>query len=132
MTYLLTSLCSCVSDAADDETCRRLVHKEHGSAYSSLHSHATEYLQVVRVVHCAAAASPPHTPKSRDSSSQDVTLGFKVFSPQRLKRAMSVSSEEDIAEAGYEDLTQLQTRVNDWLRHSGRYPSNVFHVMKVS
>ena len=124
-----------MSDAADDETCRRLVHKEHGSAYSSLHSHATEYLQVVRVVHCAAASgatSPPHTPKSRDSSSQDVTLGFKVFSPQRLKRTLSVSSEEDIAEAGYEDLTQLQTRVNDWLRHSGRYPSNVFHVMKVS
>ena len=83
---------------------------------------------------CAAAtgaASPPHTPKSRDSE-QDVTLGFKVFSPQRLKRTLSVSSEEDIAEAGYEDLTQLQTRVNDWLRHSGRYPSNVFHVMKVS
>ena len=91
----------------------------------------------MRVVHCAAGAaasgatSPPHTPKSRDSSSQDVTLGFKVFSPQRLKRTLSVSSEEDIAEAGYEDLTQLQTRVNDWLRHSGQFPCNAFHVVKV-
>ena len=107
------------SDAAEEETCTRLVHKEHGSAYSSLHSHATEYLQIIRVVHCSSRTGSPPSPRSRDSS-KDVRLTVKVFSPNRLPRAGSISSEDDVAEAGYEDLTQLQTRVNDWLRQTGQ------------
>ena len=83
-----------------------------------MHSRATEYLQIIRVVYISHISSPcpGYARRARDVSK----LSVKVFSPVRLRRSQSVSSEEDITEACFEDLTQLQDRVNGWLLETGQ------------
>lgn len=115
------------SDASESETCARLIHKEHGSAYSSMHSRSTEYLQIIRLVHsnrdiAASSITGDHSAVADSPSNRrqgERKLSYKVFSAARIQRSTSVSSEDDVTEASYEDLTQLQERVNDWLLQSG-------------
>ena len=53
--------------------------------------------------------------------SERTKLAFKMFHPVKLPRETNVGGEEELNEGGYEDLGQLQERVNTWLQRVGMY-----------
>ena len=108
-------------------------HREHGSAYGSMSHQRTDYIQILRVVY----HQPPSTTSS-SASAHGSKLSYKTFTPLPLRRVpmpgvpgsgSGQSDDTEPVECTYEDLRQLEDKINAWLSYTGAsaYWTNTFY-----
>jgi hypothetical protein len=110
-------------------------HREHGSAYGSMSHQRTDYVQILRVVYHQPPSSAAVTPgggsgvSSPGGAATGSKLFYKTFTPSPLRRVPipgglgsggGQADEGESAECTYEDLRQLEDKINAWLSYTGK------------
>ena len=109
-------------------------HREHGSAYGSISHQKTEYIQILRVVYHHPPAAVASSPVGGGPAPGSVTptgskLYYKTFVPAALRRVPvpgplasggGQPDDGDSAECTYEDLRQLEDKINAWISYTGK------------
>jgi len=110
--------------------------REHGSAYGSMSHQKTEYIQILRVVYHQPPATVATTPGGGGAGSAlsgsvvptGSKLYYKTFTPAALRRVPvpgasaaggGLADDGDPTECTYEDLRQLEDKINAWLSYTG-------------
>lgn len=111
----------------------RCTHREHASAYGNLTHQRTDYTQILRVVYYNQSPSSSTTPAGSNATNKPVPgskLYYKSFTPCALRRVQLPGSgsgsggggddaDSGPLEATYEDLRQIEDRINAWIAYSG-------------
>jgi hypothetical protein len=106
----------------------RPAYSEHGSAYGSISHQKTEYNQILRIVyHQPPVHNPMPTATEANQGGAGPRLSYKSFSPAALRRpalpGLALSGgqavEAEPVETTYEDLRQLEDKINAWLSYTG-------------
>ena len=109
---------------------------EHGSAYGSISGQKTEYFQILRIVYYQPSTSSPSLGGSDFFGDGGKKFFYKFFAPSPLKRPTMGTAGEDqesvSAENIYEDLRQLEDKINSWIVFSGLLPRTTFFFLFIS
>jgi hypothetical protein len=117
-------------------------HREHGSAYGSMSHQRTDYVQILRIVYHQPPSPTAASPGSGGASGAGSPAGggaatgsklyYKSFTPSPLRRVpvpgvsgsgSGQADDGEVPEATYEDLRQLEDKINAWLSYTGEYLS---------
>ncbi|ESO07099.1 hypothetical protein HELRODRAFT_170398 [Helobdella robusta] len=102
----------------------KCTHCQHGSAYGSISNQRTEYLQILRLVFYKTNITNQNLVASEAAVEVGKKMYYKFFSPGPMKRAfISGLGSDDQDNLGtenlYEDLKQLEDKINAWINFSG-------------
>ena len=102
----------------------KCTHCQHGCAYGSLSNQKTEYLQILRLVFYKSNLTNHNLVAGEVGADVGKKMYYKFFSPGLMKRAylggQSTDDQDNFgAEGLYEDLKQLEDKINAWITFSG-------------